>query len=187
MARVTTRAAGWRLLLALTTEQRAQKLIQIHGERFLNGALRAGSKAAGYASSNINSLGDHMNAFAKIVSAACFVAALTTSAFAVESPAGTWQSVDGTTRFEVTLCGDGADVCAKLVYLGGAAATPENMQYLNQYVLLGAKRALENKWRGQAEYLGEIVKGTMTMLNADTMTINGCKGALCQKFELVRL
>ena len=79
-----------------------------------------------------------MNAFAKIVSAACFVAALTTSAFAVESPAGTWQSVDGTTRFEVTLCGDGADVCAKLVYLGGAAATPENMQYLNQYVLLGA-------------------------------------------------
>lgn len=128
-----------------------------------------------------------MNTFAKIASAACVFVAMTTAAFAVESPAGTWQSVDGSTRFEVTLCGDGTQVCAKLVYLGGKAATPENMQYLNQYVLQGAKRALENKWRGQAEYLGEIVKGTMTLIGADTMTINGCKGALCQKFDLVRL
>ncbi|MND06808.1 hypothetical protein D3C83_284160 [compost metagenome] len=54
-------------------------------------------------------------------------------------------------------------------------------------MLLGAKRALENKWRGQAEYLGEIVKGTLTMVGSDAMTINGCKGALCQKFELSRL
>lgn len=127
-----------------------------------------------------------MNTFAKLLSAACLVGSITTAALAVESPVGTWQSVDGTTRFEVTLCGDGAEVCAKLVYLGGAAATPENMQYLDQFVLQGAKRALENKWRGQAEYLGEIVKGAMTMLGANTMTINGCKGALCQKFELVR-
>ena len=128
-----------------------------------------------------------MNTFAKLAAAACVSATMTTAAFAVESPAGTWQSVDGTTRFEVTLCGDGADVCAKLVYLGGEAATPENLQYLNQYVLQGAKRALENKWRGEAEYLGEVVKGTMTMVGANSMTINGCKGALCQKFELVRL
>ncbi len=128
-----------------------------------------------------------MTTFAKISSAICIASMMTTSAFAVESPAGIWQSVDGSTRFEVTLCGGGTDVCAKLVYLGGEAATPENMQYLNQYVLLGAKRALENKWRGDAEYLGETVKGTMTMVNANTMTINGCKGALCQKFELVRL
>lgn len=128
-----------------------------------------------------------MTKFAKLVSAACVFAAMATSAFAVESPAGTWQSVDGTTRFEITLCGDGTEVCAKLVYLSGEAATAENLQYLNQYVLLGAKRALENKWRGQAEYLGEIVKGTMTMVSSDVMTINGCKGALCQKFELVRL
>lgn len=38
-----------------------------------------------------------------------------------------------------------------------------------------------------AEYLGEIVKGTLTMVDGDTITINGCKGALCQKFELSRI
>jgi uncharacterized protein (DUF2147 family) len=128
-----------------------------------------------------------MTKFTKILSASAMLLVISTPVFAVESPAGTWQSTDGSTRFEVTLCGEGAEVCAKLVYLGGEAATPENMQYLNQYVLLGAKRALENKWRGQAEYMGEIVKGTMTLVDSDTMTINGCKGALCQKFELNRI
>lgn len=128
-----------------------------------------------------------MNTFTKIAAAAAILAGLVTPAFAVSNPEGTWQSTDGSSRFEVTLCGDGTQICAKLVYLGGEAATAENMQYLDQYVLMGAKRAMENKWRGQAEYLGEIVKGTLTMVSEDTMTINGCKGALCQKFELVRL
>jgi uncharacterized protein (DUF2147 family) len=163
-------------------------LIQIHGESILNAAFATCSKAAGYASPHIQTPGGiQMIKFAKLVSAAIVFAAMATAAFAVESPAGTWQSADGTTRFEITLCGDGTEVCAKLVYLSGEAATAENMQYLNQYVLKGAKRALENKWRGEAEYLGEVVKGTMTMVSGDVMTINGCKGALCQKFELVRL
>ena len=74
-----------------------------------------------------------------------------------------------------------------LVWLRDDARTSENLKYLNQYVLIGAKRAVENKWRGQAEYLGEVVKGTLTLVDGDTMTINGCKGALCQKFELTRL
>ena len=108
-------------------------------------------------------------------------------AFAVQSPAGTWQTTTCESRFEVSLCGDGTEVCAKLVWLREDARTVDNLPYLNSYVLMGAKRAVENKWRGSAEYLGEVVKGTLTMVDGDTMTINGCKGALCQKFELNRL
>ena len=124
-----------------------------------------------------------------LIAAAAFVsAALTlTPAFAAQSPAGTWQTVSGESRFEVTLCGDGTEVCAKLVWLREDARTPENLPYLNSYVLMGAKRALENKWRGSAEYMGETVKGTLTLVDGDTITINGCKGALCQKFELTRI
>ena len=123
------------------------------------------------------------------IAAAAFVtAALSLSpAFAAQSPAGTWQTVTGESRFEVTLCGDGTQVCARLVWLREDARTPENLPYLNSYVLMGAKRALENKWRGSAEYMGETVKGTLTLVDSDTMTINGCKGALCQKFELTRI
>jgi uncharacterized protein (DUF2147 family) len=128
-----------------------------------------------------------MNTFAKILTAACVIATAATPAFAANSPAGTWQTASGESRFEITLCGDGTEVCAQLVWLRDDARTPENLQYLNSYVLLGAKRALENKWRGQAEYLGEVVKGTLTLVDDNTLTINGCKGALCQKFELSRL
>ena len=129
-----------------------------------------------------------MNKLIQTVSAACVLLGLAaTPAFAGQSPAGTWQTTSGESRFEVTLCGDGTQVCAQLVWLRDDARTSENLQYLNQYVLIGAKRAVENKWRGQAEYLGEVVKGTLTLVDGDTMTINGCKGALCQKFELNRL
>jgi uncharacterized protein (DUF2147 family) len=125
--------------------------------------------------------------FRTIAAAALAIAVSAAPALAANSPAGTWQTTSGETRFKVELCGDGTEVCAQLVWLREDARTPENLQYLNSYVLLGAKRALNNKWRGQAEYLGEVVKGTLTLIDDDTITINGCKGALCQKFELVRL
>lgn len=126
--------------------------------------------------------------FAKQLSTAAIVLGLSIApALAVQSPVGTWQVASGESRFEISLCGDGTQVCAKLVWLRDDARTAENLPYLNSYVLIGAKRALENKWRGSAEYLGEVVKGTLTMVDANTMTINGCKGALCQKFELTRI
>lgn len=122
------------------------------------------------------------------VSAAIIAAVVSIApAFAAQSPAGTWQAVSGESRFEVTLCGDGTEVCARLVWLRADAKTPENLGYLDSYVLKGAKRALENKWRGAAEYMGEVVKGTLTLVDSNTITINGCKGALCQKFELTRI
>jgi uncharacterized protein (DUF2147 family) len=126
--------------------------------------------------------------FAKKLSAAAIVLAVSIApAFAAQSPAGTWQTTTGESRFEISLCGDGTQVCAKLVWLREDARTAENLPYLNSDVLMGAKRALENKWRGQAEYQGELVKGTLTLVDANTMTINGCKGALCQKFALTRI
>lgn len=112
---------------------------------------------------------------------------LAVPAFAAQSPEGIWQTTTGESRFEVSLCGDGTQVCAKLVWLREDARTAENLRYLDSYVLMGARRALENKWRGSAEYMGETIKGTLTLVGADVMTINGCKGALCQKFELTRI
>jgi uncharacterized protein (DUF2147 family) len=129
-----------------------------------------------------------MTSLIKTASAAILALAIgVVPAFAANSPAGTWQTTTGESRFEVSLCGDGTQVCAKLTWLRDDARTPENLAYLNTWVLKGAPRAMNNKWRGEAEYLGEVVKGTLTLIDGDTMTINGCKGALCQKFELVRL
>ncbi|MGN6099736.1 MAG: DUF2147 domain-containing protein, partial [Devosia sp.] len=103
------------------------------------------------------------------------------------SPVGSWALSSGESKFKVTLCGDGTQLCAQLIWLSESARTPENVKLLNKYVLMNARMALTNKWRGEARYQGETVKGTITMVDADTMTLNGCKGALCKQFELKRL
>jgi hypothetical protein len=54
-------------------------------------------------------------------------------------------------------------------------------------VVMNAKMALTNKWRGEAQYQGETVKGTITMVDANTMTLDGCKGALCKRLQLQRV
>jgi hypothetical protein len=103
------------------------------------------------------------------------------------SPAGTWQMTDGSSRFKVELCGDGTQVCAQLIWLRKQDRTVENLKYLNSYVLKGAKRATNTKWRGNANYKGETIRGTLTMVDRNNMTLNGCKGALCKKLSLTRL
>ncbi|MDR3475290.1 MAG: DUF2147 domain-containing protein [Devosia sp.] len=103
------------------------------------------------------------------------------------SPVGAWELASGESKFKVTLCGDGTQLCAQLTWLRDDARSPDNMSLLNKYVLMNARMALTNKWRGEAQYMGETVKGTITMVDPDTMTLDGCKGALCKQFELKRI
>lgn len=131
-----------------------------------------------------------MTNFIKTVCAALLVSGMALApvqAAGPASPAGTWQVTDGSSRYKVELCGDGTQVCAQLIWLRKQDRTAENLKYLNTYVLKGAKRATNTKWRGNAEYKGETIRGTLTMVDANNMTLNGCKGALCQKFSLTRL
>jgi hypothetical protein len=60
------------------------------------------------------------------------------------------------------------------------------MRYLNSYVLRNAKRSVGFSWKGSVDYLGEVVSGTLTLVDRNTLTINGCKGMVCQQFELRR-
>ncbi len=103
------------------------------------------------------------------------------------SPVGAWQMATGESKFEVSLCGDGTQLCAQLVWLRDDAKTPDTLPLLNHYVVMNAKMALTNKWRGEAQYQGETVKGTITMVDANTMTLDGCKGALCKLLQLKRV
>ncbi|MGN6099566.1 MAG: hypothetical protein ACTHOR_00325, partial [Devosia sp.] len=77
------------------------------------------------------------------------------------SPVGSWALSSGESKFKVTLCGDGTQLCAQLIWLSESARTPENVKLLNKYVLMNARMALTNKWRGEARYQGETVKGTI--------------------------
>jgi uncharacterized protein (DUF2147 family) len=105
---------------------------------------------------------------------------------AAADPTGTWISAGGESKFTVSYCGSGKELCAKLTWLSPEAKTEENLPYLNKYVVQGALPASENQWKGTVNYGGDTFKGSLTMVSADALKVKGCKGMFCQSMSLVR-
>jgi len=103
------------------------------------------------------------------------------------SPFGTWQTTGGASRYEVTACGDGTQICAKLTWLRPDARTDENLRYLNKYVVKGAVASAPNKWRGTVHYAGQQIGGSVTLLNQNEMRLKGCKLVFCKSLEFKRI
>ena len=103
------------------------------------------------------------------------------------TPVGIWQSTTGESRYEVTLCGDGSQLCARLVWLRADARTPENLQYLNKTVVRGAVATAPNTWKGAVSYSGETLRGSLKLVSANQLQLNGCKAIFCQSLSFVRL
>jgi uncharacterized protein (DUF2147 family) len=123
---------------------------------------------------------------AKSLAAALLAAGLAaTPAFAAD-PTGTWLSTSGESRYRVTYCGDGTQLCAKLTWLRDDARTEENIAYLNRYVVQGAVPSSGNSWEGQLAYEGDVYAGKVTLVSDNAMKLKGCKGMFCQSMEFVR-
>ena len=103
------------------------------------------------------------------------------------SPVGKWRTTTGESQYEVTLCGDGTRLCAKLTWLRADARTADNLAYLNKYVVRGAKPTSANKWRGIINYAGEKIGGSVTLISANRMRLNGCKLIVCQTMDFKRV
>lgn len=128
-----------------------------------------------------------MNIF-KTFAAAALAVGLATPAIAQDlTPVGTWQTTTGESRYAVNFCGDGTELCAKLIWLRKDAQTPENMALLNKHVVQGAKPTAANKWRGTVRYEGQTVAGSVTLVSEDRMSLSGCQLIACQKVDFVRL
>jgi len=126
----------------------------------------------------------------KFAASLAALALLTLPAFAGGSsisPAGIWQSTTGESRYQVSLCGDGTELCAKLTWLRADARTKENLLYLNTYVVKGAQAMQANRWRGTVNYNGDTVSGSVTLVDADTLKLTGCKGFFCKALEFTRV
>lgn len=124
----------------------------------------------------------------KTISAVALAIALAAPAAAADiSPVGTWQTTTGESRYSVSLCGDGTQLCAKLTWLRADARSPDNLALLNKLVVQEAKPVDENKWRGTVKYDGQTVSGSVTLVNASQMQLSGCKLIVCKKVDFVRL
>jgi len=102
------------------------------------------------------------------------------------SPEGRWQSEDGEARVEVTLCGDGTALCAKLIGVAEKVATEKNLALVNTLVVDQAQRTSDNSWVGTVYFNGEAAEGEIVLKSADTISVHGCKG-LCQTIDFYRL
>lgn len=130
-----------------------------------------------------------MHLATKLVTAAVLATLCATApVFALAGdPTGTWQTTGGESRYKVTYCGDGTQLCAKLTWLRSDARTQENLPYLNHYVVQGAVHSTADKWQGQVHYAGDTFAGSLTMTSNDTMKLSGCKGMFCKTMNFSRI
>lgn len=127
-----------------------------------------------------------MHLATRLAAAALALGLAATPAFAAD-PTGTWQTTTGESRYKVSYCGDGTQLCAKLTWLRDDAKTEENLPYLGRYVVKGAVPTGGNQWEGNVNYNGETFAGSVTMVSANSMTLKGCKGVFCQSMDFSRL
>ena len=106
---------------------------------------------------------------------------------ASSSPVGQWMVTTGEARYTVSSCGDGSQLCAKLVWLRSDARTKDNLALLNKYVVRGAQPSGNGTWTGAVMFNGNSYAGTMQMVSRNFMTLKGCSGILCHTYEFTRV
>lgn len=103
-------------------------------------------------------------------------------------PTGLWEADAGDSRFAVTLCGDGSQLCVKLVWIKPSEVNSRNISYLDKYVIFEGKRATPSEWRGDIDIYGTRVGGSVKIAGQDKVEVVGCAFLiLCQGFGLNRI
>ncbi len=117
------------------------------------------------------------------------LAACLTPAYAAPfDPTGLWEATDGESRYEVALCGDGTQLCAKLIWIRPDVVNDRNKQYLNTFVVEGADRYNDREWRGTINLYGVSVRGSVQRLAPDRMQVRGCALIiLCERKTVTRI
>lgn len=89
-------------------------------------------------------------------------------------PTGIWEASDGESRYDVSLCGDGTQLCGKLIWIRPDVINERNKSYIDTYIVNGARRVSDREWRGTISLYGVNVAGSVTRLGADLMQVRGC-------------
>ena len=125
--------------------------------------------------------------FSKAIVVCALVLSSVAPAFAEgPTPVGIWQTTTGESRYAVSLCGDGTELCAKLTWLREDAKSPENLAQLNRFVMRHAKPVAANRWQGTVTYEGHTVDGSVTLVSQNRLSLRGCQFIACQQVEFIR-
>lgn len=125
--------------------------------------------------------------FTKKLAVALLAGTLAAGPALAADPTGTWQTTTGESRYKVSYCGDGTQLCAKLTWLRDDARTAENLPYLNKLVVNRASVKAEDEWIGTVTYNGESFSGSLKLVGDDGLKLSGCKGIFCQSMRFKRV
>ncbi|HHB81965.1 MAG TPA: DUF2147 domain-containing protein [Devosia sp.] len=104
------------------------------------------------------------------------------------NPNGVWAADAGDARYDVALCGDGTQICVKLIWIKPDQINERNIQLLNKYVIYEGKRAHLAEWRGKIDIYGMTLDGSVKILGQNKVKVTGCAfGLFCEGFTLSRM
>ena len=105
--------------------------------------------------------------------------------FAAES-LGKFQTTDRKMDYDVSLCGNGKELCVKLLAARGSAATPKVKPFIGKLIVNKATPAGNNKWRGRITMQGIDVNGSLQLNPGKSFVMSGCVYVvMCQDFTLI--
>lgn len=103
-------------------------------------------------------------------------------------PNGVWAADAGDARYDVSLCGDGTQICVKLIWIKPNQINDRNIKLLNEYVIYEGSRARLAEWRGKIVIYGMTLDGSVKILGQNKVQVTGCAYALfCEGFTLSRM
>lgn len=128
-----------------------------------------------------------MKTLSRTILALGLACATSLPALALESAVGTWEIEMRDSRYDVTLCGDGTQLCGELIWLGNGADSPENLPYLNTLLIDHATPSGPNQWKGTLHIYGQTAQGTITQVEDNWITLEGCVlFVVCKTYQLYR-
>jgi uncharacterized protein (DUF2147 family) len=122
-----------------------------------------------------------------LVFSAILVAGISAASAGELNPTGQWEVSTGESRYRISYCGSGHELCARLTWLRADARTDKNLALLNRYVVQGARPSQENTWVGTMQYDGATYEATATLVSSNAIELRSCSGMFCRSFTLRRL
>lgn len=116
-----------------------------------------------------------MKFFARLFSAVFMLASASADAWAQPmSPTGLWESTDGNTHYAVSLCGDGTQLCAYLIWISPRVINRNNRRFLNTSIFRFLEATGPNSWEGEIVVDGRAVQGKVRQIGANQLEVTGC-------------
>lgn len=98
---------------------------------------------------------------------------------------GTWRA-GGDATFEVSLCGDGTQLCARLISLSDWGPS-ELMPYLGRYIFEDAKPVAQDVWQATAVIGGRAAAAKVSFDAPSQIEVVGCILDDCRTLVLDRV